>query len=177
MNLDVSLLGYKKQIGDMSDDSDDDVQIPGEVGTAPDEVIGNTSNSLVSASVSYSDPIEDFQVPNEMGVDASDGFATEIYSDYLCEECEVFQPKDEHSHNICQIYSVKKPPRAWTKFEKIENAGTEVLYRCIRCRVCKDCKAGDKIELSSARDDLEQGVIDRSVQVDLTKGYVITLCM
>ena len=231
MNLDVSLLGYKKQIGDRSDESDDDVQNPCKVGTVPDEVIDNTSNFLVSAlvsdsdpiedfqvpnemgvdasdglategsvsysdpiedfqvpnemgveasdglvtegSVSYSDPIEDFQVPNEMGVDASDGLATEAYSDYLCEDCEIFQSKDEHSHNICQIYSAKKPPRAWTKFEKIENAGTEVLYRCVRCRVCKDCKAGDKIELSSARDDLEQGVIDRSVQVDLTKGYVI----
>ena len=83
-----------------------------------------------------------------MGVDASDGLATEAYSDYLCEDCEIFQSKDEHSHNICQIYSAKKPPRAWTKFEKIENAGTEVLQRCVRCRVCKDCKTGDKIELS-----------------------------
>ena len=72
---------------------------------------------------------------------------------------------------ICDnVLVARRPPRNWKKFEKIEAAGTEVSYRCVRCRGCKDCKCGEKIEFISIQEEVEQSVIDKSVKVNLDKG-------
>ena len=58
-------------------------------------------------------------------------------------------------------------------FENIENAGTEVNYRCISCRNCADCKKGERIELISLQDEYEQNLIDKSIEVDIVKGLTL----
>jgi len=52
-------------------------------------------------------------------------------------------------------------------FNKVENAGSEMMYRCINCRNCKDCKDHDSIEAISTREEVEQYIINQSVVVNI----------
>ena len=56
------------------------------------------------------------------------------------------------------------------RFEAIENAASEILYRCINCRKCQKCRNGEKIEYISMREEIEQDLINNSVTVDLNRG-------
>ena len=55
-------------------------------------------------------------------------------------------------------------------FEEVENAASEILYRCIDCRKCTKCRNGDRIELVSIKEEVEQDVINKSVKVDTELG-------
>ena len=70
------------------------------------------------------------------------------------------------------VHVSRRPPKSWKTFEKLDEAGTEVSYRCVRCRGCKDCKSGAKIEFISIQEEVERGIIDQSVEVNLSKGHV-----
>ena len=52
-------------------------------------------------------------------------------------------------------------------FEKIEEAGTEVNYRCITCRDCKVCKKHADEENMSIKEEVEQDLIEKSVTLDV----------
>ena len=39
-----------------------------------------------------------------------------------------------------EVYFVKRSPKCLENFEIVESAGTEVSYRCVKCRGCPDCK-------------------------------------
>ena len=67
----------------------------------------------------------------------------------------------------------KKYSRGSKTFEEVESAGIEVSYRCIRCRGCPECKRSKNIECISIQEEIEQGVIGKSVKVDLEKGYSV----
>ena len=67
----------------------------------------------------------------------------------------------------------KKAPKSLKQFEKVEAAGTEASYRCIRCRGCTDCKISEKIDSISIKEEVEQGVIDKSVKVVPNEGITI----
>ena len=56
------------------------------------------------------------------------------------------------------------------RFEEAELAGSEVSYRCVRCRGCTDCKRGERIDCISIHEEVEQTIIEKSVTVDLDKG-------
>ena len=56
-------------------------------------------------------------------------------------------------------------------FEQVENAGSEINYRCVHCRDCKDCKSSDAIEFISLKEEVEQHLINKSVTVD-TKNRI-----
>ena len=60
--------------------------------------------------------------------------------------------------------------RSQKKFEVVESAGAEVLYRCVKCRNCPSCKTSEKIEYTSIQEEVEQDLINRSVTVDIEKG-------
>ena len=51
-------------------------------------------------------------------------------------------------------------------FNQEENAATEISYCCIGCRDCKDCHNNEHIENISIREEVEQDLIDKSVQVN-----------
>ena len=70
-----------------------------------------------------------------------------------------------------QIYHAKKTPKRLKTFEMIENAGTDITYRCINCRGCALCKKSAHVEYISLQEELEQGMIDKSVTVNLVEGY------
>ena len=57
--------------------------------------------------------------------------------------------------------------------DKVENAGTEVSYRCINRRNCYECKSSGQIEFISIQEEIEQNIINKSVHVDIAKGITI----
>ena len=64
----------------------------------------------------------------------------------------------------------ERPLKVWKRFEQVESAGTEISYRCVRCRGCADCKNGERIECISMQEEVEQAVIEQSVVVGITQG-------
>ena len=52
-------------------------------------------------------------------------------------------------------------------FKQVEEAGSVVNDRCLKCRNCSICKNHDQIEEISIREEVEQDVINQSVKVDL----------
>ena len=69
----------------------------------------------------------------------------------------------------CNVTSsaTRRPPRSLKRFEEIENAGTEVTYRCVGCRNCKECKRSSRIDAISFEEEVQQDLINRCVKVDI----------
>ena len=58
-------------------------------------------------------------------------------------------------------------------FEKVENAGSEISFRCSKCRSFKFCKEHNQIEILSAREEVEQDVINNSVEVSIKNRVTV----
>ena len=52
-------------------------------------------------------------------------------------------------------------------FNLVENAASEITYRCVNCRNCKQCKDDEKTEIISIKEEIEQDLINKSVSVDI----------
>ena len=65
------------------------------------------------------------------------------------------------------------PPKAQKQFEEVESTGSEITYRCINCRSCKDCKNSTHQQAISIKEEMEQDIINSSINIDL-KSQVIT---
>ena len=50
------------------------------------------------------------------------------------------------------------------RFSEAEDAGSEVTYRCARCRNCALCRDGERLEAVSLREEAEQVLIEDSVE-------------
>ena len=53
------------------------------------------------------------------------------------------------------------------KFESIDSLGSEVSYRCLRCRNCSDCRKGDLLEAGSLEGEVEQALMEKCVELNL----------
>ena len=76
------------------------------------------------------------------------------------------EPNSDGNRQMTVFVSRKSLLMSEKQFEKIENAGTEVTYRCTKCRNCPDCKTNEQIEHISIQEEMEQHIIDQSVTVD-----------
>ena len=65
-----------------------------------------------------------------------------------------------------ELCCLAQPPRNLKRFEEVENAGTEVSYRCGKCRNCLDCKRSSRLESVSIEEEVQQEVVERCVTVD-----------
>ena len=74
----------------------------------------------------------------------------------------------EDSQEVAMV--TKKPPKCVKQFDSIEQAGTEVTFRCVECRGCLNCKNGPRIDAVSIQEEIEEALIRRSVTVDPEKG-------
>ena len=78
------------------------------------------------------------------------------------------------------IYLSKRTPKLIKQFEKVEKAGTEVSYRCLRCRGCLECRKSEMVEVISLQEEMEQELVNKSVSVSLNEGctsaYLPFLC-
>ena len=75
----------------------------------------------------------------------------------------------DDDENVQSTIMLSRPTKM---FEKFENAGTCISYRCINCRDCQDCKSHEK-DLMSIREEIEQQQIEKSVTVDVEKRLTI----
>ena len=57
--------------------------------------------------------------------------------------------------------------RSEKAFNLVENAASEITYRCVNCRNCKQCKDNEKTEAISIKEEIEQDLINKSVTVDI----------
>ena len=57
--------------------------------------------------------------------------------------------------------------RSEKAFNLVENAASEITYRCVNCRNCKLCKDDEKTEVISIKEEIEQDLINKSVTVDI----------
>ena len=55
------------------------------------------------------------------------------------------------------------------KYENLDTMGSEVTYRCLRCRNCNDCRKGDLIEQGSLEGEIQQALIERCVKLNIEK--------
>ena len=69
------------------------------------------------------------------------------------------------SQCLNNVLAAKSAPKNARIFEEIENAGSEVTYRCVDCRLCKTCKNGPRIEAISIQEEFEQNLIEKCVSV------------
>ena len=74
---------------------------------------------------------------------------------------------------VTKVSSLVLACRNLKKFEEVENAASEILYRCLSCRGCQKCRNGERIELISLKEEVEQNLIDNSVSVNIQKGETI----
>ena len=69
----------------------------------------------------------------------------------------------------------KRAPKNYKKCVEIESLGTEISYRCVKCRGCSDCVKSKDTECISIQEEVEQALIDKSVTVSLDKNYTSAL--
>ena len=72
------------------------------------------------------------------------------------------------------VYVSRGGPKCLKIFEKIENSGTEISYRCMDCRNCQKCLKDGLTEEISIQKEMEQGLINKNVSLDLVSGCAST---
>ena len=80
------------------------------------------------------------------------------------------QSLEDKSLINANVYAIK---RCLKTFEKVENTGTNISYRCMKCRNCLECKNGGTIDEISIQEEIEQELIDKSVTVDVVQRVCI----
>ena len=79
-------------------------------------------------------------------------------------DCALLRPISDESHpSLSYVNKVAKQQR---RFEEVEAAGSEITYRCTQCRKCENCKCGERIELVSRKEEVEQDLVEKSVSVN-----------
>ena len=75
------------------------------------------------------------------------------------------------------ILEVKEsyPSRKLRLFNEVEKAGTDVMYRCIKCRGCNDCKNYEQQEAVSIKEEIEQDLINKSINIDVSSRSSIAV--
>ena len=129
----------------------------------------NDVHDAASHHVYFSDEVRLFVQGHLQGLDTGirDVTSKQVeFSGAMSEEYSIAAPGEE----VC-AYPMRKMPKQFKTFENIENAGTEISYRCIECRGCTNCKKSSEIECISIEKEVQQGMIDKSVIVNPVECY------
>ena len=78
-------------------------------------------------------------------------------------------PIDFNILDSMSTYQSSCPPEIKC-FDIIENAASEITYRCPNCRKCQKCKHGEHIQYTSIKEEVEQDVINQSVTINFELG-------
>ncbi len=102
------------------------------------------------------------------------GFKDEIYeADY--NNCIADQAEEDDSapinneHCVHCIHAIQSQMK---RFHEVEDAGSEIQYRCLTCRNCKECKNHDSNEATSIKEDVEEQLIKNSIKLDVEQQIV-----
>ena len=108
-----------------------------------------------------------------MGIKPDKDFTFNIFNELndevLIQKKENCRNEESGSHHNQCLFTARK----YKFFENVENAASEILYRCIDCRNCTKCKNGERIEMLSLKEEVEQDMIQKSVHVDVNSGTTI----
>ena len=72
-----------------------------------------------------------------------------------------------------KVHVARKPPKCVRRFDEVESACTEILYRCKNCRNCRDCKKSLRFDMVSIQEEIEDEILDQCVTVNLDKGETV----
>ena len=96
----------------------------------------------------------------------------------------------EHVHTVCQHYNnpfidedervvsaifAAGPGKLVKEYQLLDEIGAEMGYRCVKCRVCPQCRKGDKIEQVSLLEEQEQFQIEQSLEYDPVQKKVLAV--
>ena len=70
------------------------------------------------------------------------------------------------------VSTLSLPSHKIKQFEKAETAGSEISYRCVNCRNCKDCKSSVHQREISIKEEMEQDLINSSIEIDINKKVI-----
>ena len=73
-------------------------------------------------------------------------------------------------HATEAVYSLQEQAR---DFNDVERVGSELSYRCVKCRACADCKKGELLEEASLQEEAEQALIEASVWMEPDRGRLL----
>lgn len=62
---------------------------------------------------------------------------------------------------------------SYRQFQEAERVGSELTYRCVRCRNCADCRKGELLEEASLQEEAEQALIESSVWLEPENGRLM----
>ena len=79
--------------------------------------------------------------------------------------------KDLGGEDWDECLTANRAPSNMKRHQQMEDAGTEVTYRCVECRGCSKCKTSGRIESISIEEEVEDALIESSVIVHPEKGY------
>ena len=81
---------------------------------------------------------------------------------------EMYDGEDDITVECCRrrAMAAHSPNRAIRDMLMLDELGSEIDYRCQKCRNCYDCKNAEKIESMSLQEEMEQFVIEKSVVYD-----------
>ena len=68
------------------------------------------------------------------------------------------------------VYSLRD---VTNRYLESELSGSEIQFRCVRCRNCARCRDSSKFEATSIREEKEQYMIEQSVNFDTDKGRLV----
>ena len=60
------------------------------------------------------------------------------------------------------------------RFENLDSLGSEITYRCLRCRNCNDCRKGDLLEQGSLEGEVQQALIERCIKLNIKEKRLET---
>ena len=72
---------------------------------------------------------------------------------------------DEDRAVVSAMYAVSAG-RKIKEFQLLDEIGSELGYKCIKCRACNDCKNGDSLEAISLNEEKEQFLIEQCLSYD-----------
>ena len=70
------------------------------------------------------------------------------------------------------VSTLSLPSHKIKQFDKAETAGSEISYRCVNCRNCKDCKSSVHQREISIKEEMEQDLINSSIEIDINKKVI-----
>ena len=89
--------------------------------------------------------------------------------DLMVESSEKGTYEDEKTDDLKQSFSVRNQKF----FEKVDNGGIEISSRCSKCCSCKLCKEHDQSVILSVMEEVEQDIINNSVEVNIKKRLTV----
>lgn len=109
---------------------------------------------------------------NELGIPEVDETDEDI-GDCSCHSHETETWAVNHSHTLGSVHKAKVPLFKLKEYLDKEDVGNTVNYRCSDCLNCKKCMVSDKVKMMSLQEQIEQEIIEKSVEVDLENKRIL----